>query len=271
MTSTKTFREEELAGWDAKAATYGGYAGRVTVQVAPHVLDAAGVGASTALLDIASGPGYVAAAGAARGARVIGVDFAPSMVAEARRLHPAIDFRPGDAEALDFPAGAFDAVTCAFGIGHFAQPDKAIAEALRVLRSGGRYAFTWWCANDRHEFNRHVLGTIATLGDLNVPMPEAPPFARFSEPAECRRSLEAAGFGDVRVGERALVYEITSPRDVLDFISKSAVRTAMLLERQAPETRPRIEKALLEGAERFRQGDVYRFAAPALVASGRKP
>jgi ubiquinone/menaquinone biosynthesis C-methylase UbiE len=96
------------------------------------------------VLDVASGPGYIAAGAEARGAHAIGIDFAADMVAEARRRYPKIEFREGDAENLAFDTASFDAVVCAFGILHIADPDRAIAEAFRVLRPDGRFAFTVW-------------------------------------------------------------------------------------------------------------------------------
>src|SRR5262249_56363460 len=96
------------------------------------------------VLDVATGPGYVAAAAVRRGASVVAVDFSEAMLAEARRHHPAIDFRSGDAEALPFPDASFDAVVMSFGLLHLARPDQALAEAHRVLRPRGRLAFTVW-------------------------------------------------------------------------------------------------------------------------------
>lgn len=265
------FTKHELAGWDAKAGAYGDYAAKVTRQVVEQVLGAARVRQGAQLLDIASGPGYVAGAAVARGATALGVDFAPSMVAVASKNYPDAEFRLGDAEALDFPDGNFDAVTCAFGIGHLANPDKAVFEAFRVLRPGGRYAFSWWCSPEKHEFFALVQNAVKAHGNLNVPLPPAPSNFRFSDPEECRRVLDAAGFVDVETHECHPVYEPNSPQEVLDFIYKSSVRTAMVLELQAEQARQRINEAIVQGVLKHKQGDSFRIRWPANVAAGRKP
>jgi ubiquinone/menaquinone biosynthesis C-methylase UbiE len=155
-----SFRDLEQKGWTAKASAYDAWAGAVTAGAAEPLLDAAEVRPGKRMLDVACGPGYGAGRAAASGATAIGVDFAPTMIAEARRRFPGIDFREGDGENLAFEDGSFDAVICAFGLLHMPEPDKAIAEAHRVLRSGGRYAFTVWAAPDWHEFLGLVLNAV---------------------------------------------------------------------------------------------------------------
>jgi SAM-dependent methyltransferase len=59
----------------------------------------------------------------------------------AQRLYPDIDFREADAERLPFSDDTFDAVVCAFGLGHFSRPELAVAECVRTLSPGGRIAF----------------------------------------------------------------------------------------------------------------------------------
>src|SRR4051794_24412904 len=97
-----TFHDFEQAGWERAAEFYGDAFGGLTAQTAPALLDAARVTRGTRMLDVASGPGFIARAAADREAAVIGVDFSPAMVAEARRRNPGIDFREGDAQALTF-------------------------------------------------------------------------------------------------------------------------------------------------------------------------
>jgi len=140
----KLFHDFEQAGWNSTADKYDRSLGSVTRAFSESLLDAAGVQKGTRVLDVATGPGYVAGAAATRGAEAIGLDFAPNMVAEARRLHPHVMFQEGDAEALLFPGESFDAVVISFGMLHVSRPELALAEVRRVLRPGGRLAFTVW-------------------------------------------------------------------------------------------------------------------------------
>ncbi len=154
------FHDFEQAGWERAAEHYGDAFGSVTVQTADALLDAVAAAAGARLLDVATGPGFIAGAAAARGADVVGLDFSAAMIEEARRRHPAITFREGDAEALPFEVASFDAVVMNFGLLHLARPDAALAEAHRVLGAGGRYAFTVWASPDRDASN---VGTSRVL------------------------------------------------------------------------------------------------------------
>ncbi len=139
MTSrTGAFRAFEHAGWQGAALRYDDAFGSLTRQAIDPLLDAAQVRSGARVLDVASGPGYVAAAAAARGARVTGVDFSLAMVRLARAQNPAVKFRTGNAEALPFRDGSFDAVVMNFGMLHLARPEHAVGEALRVCRRGRR-------------------------------------------------------------------------------------------------------------------------------------
>jgi demethylmenaquinone methyltransferase/2-methoxy-6-polyprenyl-1,4-benzoquinol methylase len=103
-------------------------------------LAAAGVGPGDQVVDVGCGTGDLAALAAARGARVVGVDFSGEMLRAARRRGPASAWVRGDAEALPLPDAFASVVTSGFALRNFASLERALAEMARVLRPGGRLA-----------------------------------------------------------------------------------------------------------------------------------
>jgi len=104
--------------------------------------------AGTRVLDVACGTGNTAIPAAQAGAKVIGVDIASNLVAQAReRAHEAgvdAEFREGDAEQLDFPDASFDFIISVFGAMFAPRPDRVASEFLRVCRPGGTIAMGNW-------------------------------------------------------------------------------------------------------------------------------
>ncbi len=96
------------------------------------------------ILDLATGTGDLALLLKERApeAQVVGADFAPPMLALARKKAEArgveVEFLEADALALPFPEASFDAVTVAFGFRNFADYERALSELYRVLAPGGR-------------------------------------------------------------------------------------------------------------------------------------
>jgi SAM-dependent methyltransferase len=148
--SGDAFAEFERAGWERAASRYE-ECWTDTVLFVEALLDAASVRAGSRLLDVACGPGFVSEAAAARGAQPVGVDVATAMVERARLRCPDLTFVVGDALRLPFADASFDAVTMNFGILHVSQPERALAEAHRVLVPDGRLAFTSWVAQGNAE------------------------------------------------------------------------------------------------------------------------
>src|SRR5215470_6346711 len=137
-------RRFERERHDSLAATYHDFFTPITALAIQPLLDAAGAGTGSNLIDIATGPGSVAATASRLGATCIGVDLSPEMIALAQASHPDIDFRVAEVEHLPFADGSCDAIVCNFGLGHFPLPEAAVAECRRTLKAGGSMAFSGW-------------------------------------------------------------------------------------------------------------------------------
>jgi SAM-dependent methyltransferase len=268
MMPSDAFHDFEHAGWERAAQFYGDAFGSLTAQTAGPMLDAVGASGGARLLDVACGPGFIAGAAADRGALVTGLDFSAAMVAQARQRLPALTFREGDAEALPFEPGSFDAVVMNFGLLHLARPDAALAEAHRVLRPGGRYAFTVW--SEQAMAFQLAVRAIEEHGNAKVPLPEGPAFFRFSDAAEAGRALAAIGFGEVEVRELPITWRPPSADAVFDALSRGGVRTAAVLRGQTPEALAAIRDAVRRGIEAYGRHGGLNVPMPAVLASARK-
>jgi ubiquinone/menaquinone biosynthesis C-methylase UbiE len=271
MIGPEKFRDFERAGWENIPGEYHLAFGSLTIQAIGALLDAVGVTKGVNLLDIASGPGYVASAAAKRGAVVVGVDFSSAMVAAARKLHPDVDFREGDAEALPFGNGLFDAAVMNFGILHLGRPDHALVEAHRVLRAGGKFAFTVWAKPEETVGFGIVLRAVEAHGEVKVPLPPGPPFFRFSDPDESKRALIAAGFDSPKVKKVKQVWRVPAGDGLFEAMRDSTVRTAGLLRAQKPEALGKIRSYIRTETQRYTKDDIVELPMPALLASARKP
>ena len=264
------FHAFERAGWESIPQAYQDAFGALTTQAIGPLLDAARVGPGVQVLDVATGPGYVAGAAVGRGATVVGVDFSAPMLAEARRHHPGIDFQAGDAAALPFPDASFDAVVMSFGLLHLDRPDRALAEAHRALRTGGRLAFTVWARPEAAVGFGIVLDAIKRHGRLDVPLPPGPPFFRFSDPEECHRTLLQVGFETPEVATVPQVWQLYSLDALFDMMRHGTVRTAGLLRLQTPDAQDAIRTAIREAVRSYQQAGVVELPMPAILASGSK-
>jgi demethylmenaquinone methyltransferase / 2-methoxy-6-polyprenyl-1,4-benzoquinol methylase len=168
-----------------------------------------------ALLDIAGGTGDVAMRTIAAGGketRVTVCDVNADMLgigrkrAAARRLDGALTFAEANAEALPFADCSFDAATIAFGIRNVARIEVALAEALRVLRIGGKFLCLEFSAVDVPGLDRlydlysfNVIPALgrAVAGDADSYRYLVESIRRFPNPQAFATVLRAAGFSRV--------------------------------------------------------------------------
>jgi SAM-dependent methyltransferase len=192
------------------------------------------------------------------------------MVAAARARCPEIEFVVGDAQAMPFAEASFDAVTMNFGILHLADPDRAIAEARRVLVPGGRFAFTAWVAEGNAV--AEIVDAAVTTHAVRVELPEGPPFYRFADADETTRALIAAGFDDasVRIETETRLVRLPTAEFLFEAELEAGVRTAAILARQPADRLERIRAAIAAGVRRYADGDGFALPVVARVASASR-
>jgi ubiquinone/menaquinone biosynthesis C-methylase UbiE len=272
MVDADAFNAFEAAGWEQSAAGYHAFFAELTGRVVHPLLDAGGVGRGTRVLDVATGPGYVAGAAAGRGARVSGIDISSAMVALARRMHPAVEFLEADAQAIPFDAARFDVVTGNFVILHLGRPERAAAEFARVLAPGGRVALTAWDLPERTRVLGVVLDALAEAGAAAPQdIPVGPAFFRFSVDDEFAGLLTAQGLADVEVETIAFTHPVSSAGALWQGVLRGTVRTSALILGQSPGMRARIRDALEERVGEYRRGDRLELPVSVKLAVGRKP
>jgi len=235
------FNEYERTMWEQRAAGYADSFEVLTTITVEPLLDAVGATRDTALLDIGTGPGFVAAAAVARGASVDGLDVAEAMVALASARVPEARFRAGSAEAMPFADGTFDAVVGNFVLLHVGYPDRAIAETRRVLRPGGRCAFTVWepAAENRAIGVFHDAIARAGVEAVSAPVADAPGFEALADRDAFTELLTNAGLVDARVEPFRSTLRV-DPDTWWTSTLRSTPRTGALIERQTDAVRARI-------------------------------
>jgi SAM-dependent methyltransferase len=300
------FTELEHKNWQRGVDAYTTGFGPLTSQAVPTLLHRAGFlsasivnnggDASCILLDVACGPGQVVEAAVSRAkssasrtgaccCTYVALDFSSKFLELAERnlkskhSDTAVTFVEGDAQDMSsvFDDNEFDSVTSNFGILHLAVPDSFLAESYRVLKPGGRLAFSAWSAPPTTEAFDLILGTVKDVGNPNVALPDGPPFFRFSDEDEIRRSLEAAGFVDVEttIVDSMEWTNVDSSDQLYEILLEGTARTRELLKGQTDEeTRAVKEELKRRFDERVsEEGTVGRrhLRMPAVISSGRKP
>jgi SAM-dependent methyltransferase len=266
------FNAFEAAGWEHKAAGYEELFGQITARSIEPLLDAANVRRGARVLDVATGPGYVAAGAAERGAEAVGVDVAEAMVALARERHPDVEFRRADAEALPFPDASFDAVVANFLVLHLGRPERAAQELTRVLAPGGRIALSAWDLPERARFLGVFLDAIAAAAATPpADIPQGPDFFRFSHNDELAGLLRGAGLENIEVETLAFTHPFTSADQLWDGLLAGTVRTSALILRQTQDTQDRIRTQFDQVVSAYRVGDHLELPVSVKLATAQKP
>ena len=180
------------------------------------------------ILELAAGTGetgFLAAAHLGPEGRLISSDRSPKMVEAARRgaseLGLAnVQFRVIDAERIELGDAAVDGVLSRFGYLLKGDPPPALREARRVLRPGGRLAFSVWAGRERNPWMTVPAAVMVELGHMPARVPDAgDPFARRSA-AGVAQLLSEAGFAEPELEELPMSYRFADADELWAFVSE---------------------------------------------------
>lgn len=209
-----SFKALQRATWADFAANEG-----FTIPPAADLVAFANVAAKDAVLDVGCGTGVVAVTAARLGAIVSGVDLTPVLLERARQNAAVagveVALTEGDVESLPYADDSFDVVLSQFGHMFGPRPEVATAEMLRVLKPGGRIAFSTW--PPEHGMGRlfALLGSYLPSPPAGAPTP-APP-VQWGDPNIVRARL-GNFVSEIRFDRGIAVAPTLSPLHTLAFL-----------------------------------------------------
>lgn len=256
------------AGWDAHRE----HAENTTSAVSTAVLDALCLLPGQFVLELGAGTGDFAVELAARvapGGRVLATDLAPGMVALCARAADRVtnlDVAQMDAAATGREDAEFDAVVFRMGLMFVPEPEQALLECRRVLRSGGRLAVAVW-AGPEHNPMLSCVGMAAMVHGVVTGGPPTGPGGLFSltDPDRLRSVAAAAGFADADVQPVTTTARFASTDEHFATVSALAGPLSAALAAASPEQREKVRRTAAELAQPYLSEDGLTLPGRALL------
>jgi ubiquinone/menaquinone biosynthesis C-methylase UbiE len=229
------------------------------------------------ILDMGTGPGEpalsIARAVAPKG-RVTAIDLSEKMIEIARQVGKArgienAEFRVMDCSNLDFPDSVFDAAVCCFGFQIFTSPEKAAAQAHRVLRPNGRIFTTVWSTGSKVPFLDVIIGPMLEHAepDENGYLPT--PYET-GGPGEMVAFLEAAGFRNAFEHRVTHTMRYSDAESYLNSILK-ATPIGHSLSEEPPEVQEEVLRKTRANLQRWSTPEGIELPAECVIAGAEKP
>jgi len=237
------------------------------------LLELAELGQGLSLLDVCTGPGWLAIDGAAvcTGGRVVGIDLSSQMVALARSNAADADasdveFAVMDAQELEFADAMFDRVVCGLGLMHAPDPRAAVAEMARVSRPSGRVALSVWAGADETFFGALAAALRVGAGG-RLPLDHGY-VTRLGEPGVLEQLLTEAGWTQPILRRfEGFAGVVASAEIIWAGVTAGGTTFATLVADLSDDDRQQVHDEFMERCEVFRQPDGLHIPAVQILAT----
>ena len=274
------FRDAQRNQWNEAATGWKKWVDEMTATTQPvsdRLVELAGIGPGSRVLDVAAGygePALTAARKAGPDGHVVATDISAEMLAFGRERAAAagvanLAFVESEASALDFPEGSFDAAVSRWGIIFEPEAEATAARIRSFLKPGGRMAISSWGAP--LEAPMISLPMMAVLGYLKQPSPPPGtpgPLAR-PTPEAISAILEGGGFSNVEVEEMQIDMDWSSAEEFTTFVQDIVAPLVAMVEQHPPEVREAAWNAVTEATRQYADDDGrVTLSNKVLLASG---
>jgi ubiquinone/menaquinone biosynthesis C-methylase UbiE len=282
---SKQYKEGQRQGWDSVANGWQKWWKITEIaaeKVSRRLIEHAKIKRGSRVLDIATGigePAITAAKQVGDSGHVLATDISSQMLSIAKQraislgLEWVIEFKVGDAEAIDLPASTFDAALCRFGLMFLPDLRTGLSNIYRSLVDGGRLVAAVWASPDRVPFIALALNRVMkeTKGPSLLPAGAPGPFSLSNENM-LRNSLIESGFKDVIIERMDVTFNFDSAEVYTSFVYETAAPVQAMLANQQQERREEILKAISESAREYAENDRpnIRMSNEAICVVGRK-
>lgn len=277
------FRQTQHKSWDAAAIGWNAWRAfndRADAHISRRIVELAGVGPGSRVLDIAAGygePSLTAARVAGPDGRVVATDISAEMLGFARDRAAAaglgnVEFVQADASSLAFPDATFDAAVSRWGIIFEPDAEATAARIRHFLRPGSRMAISSWGTPDEVPFlSLPMRTTMQRFGLPPLPPGTPGPLSR-PTPAAIGGLLEGSGFSAVEIERHTVVFPFDSPAHFTSYVRAVAapIRTMIAQHTSSDDEAEAAWDAITDAAAELGSGTgPLQLTNVVLIAAGR--
>ena len=242
------------------------------------MLDMAKVGPGSFVLDVAAGAGQqtlIAAQRAGPSGRVLATDISPDILdyaqenARIQGLHN-VETLEADGESLDVAPDSFDAAISRVGLIYFPDQQRALANIIRSLRPGGRFAAIVYSTPENNGFFSKPVSIIRERAQLPPPAAGQPGPFSLGSPGTLSNVLEEAGFRDIEEEVVSAPVVLPTAADCLRFERESFGALHQMLSGLGPEAQESVWAEIGEALVDFETAEGFIGPCELVVAAGTK-